>query len=371
MNFAFSEEQDQLREFVRSFLEDKSSEEAVREQMATEQGYDEAVWGQMAEQLGLQSLIIPEEYGGQGFGYVELIVVMEEMGRSLLPAPFFSTVVLAANTLIHSGDDDAKAAILPGIASGETIATVAFTEENGKWDESGITMTATASGDGYTLDGSKMYVLDGHVANEIIVAARTDAGVSLFHVSGDADGLTRTPLATMDQTRKQARLDFAGTPAKLIGEDGGGWAVLEQVLDLAAVALAAEQVGGAQMVLDMSVEYAKVRVQFGRPIGSFQAIKHKCADMLLEVESAKSAAYYAGWCASELNDELPSVASLAKAYCSEAYFHAAAENIQIHGGIGFTWEHPAHLYFKRAKSSELLFGDPTYHRELLAQRIGI
>ena len=371
MNFAFSEEQDQLREFVRSFLEDKSSEEAVREQMATEQGYDEAVWGQMAEQLGLQSLIIPEEYGGQGFGYVELIVVMEEMGRSLLPAPFFSTVVLAANTLIHSGDDDAKAAILPGIASGETIATLAFTEENGKWDESGITMTATASGDGYTLDGSKMYVLDGHVANEIIVAARTDAGVSLFHVSGDADGLTRTPLATMDQTRKQARLDFAGTPAKLLGEDGGGWAVLEQVLDLAAVALAAEQVGGAQMVLDMSVEYAKVRVQFGRPIGSFQAIKHKCADMLLEVESAKSAAYYAGWCASELNDELPSVASLAKAYCSEAYFHAAAENIQIHGGIGFTWEHPAHLYFKRAKSSELLFGDPTYHRELLAQRIGI
>ncbi len=371
MNFAFSEEQDQLREFVRSFLEDKSSEEAVREQMATEQGYDAAVWSQMAEQLGLQSLIIPEEHGGQGFGYVELIVVLEEMGRSLLCAPYFSSVVLAANTLIHSGDADAQAAVLPGIASGETIATMAFTEENGKWDESGITMTASGSGSDFTLDGSKMYVLDGHVANEIIVAARTDAGVSLFHVAGDASGLTRTALATMDQTRKQARLDFAGTPAKLIGEDGGGWAVLEKVLDLAAVALAAEQVGGAQMVLDMAVEYAKVRVQFGRPIGSFQAIKHKCADMLLEVESAKSAAYYAGWCASELNDELPSVASLAKAYCSEAYFHAAAENIQIHGGIGFTWEHPAHLYFKRAKSSELLFGDPTYHRELLAQRIGI
>ncbi len=371
MNFAFSEEQDQLREFVRSFLEDKSSEEAVREQMATEQGYDAAVWSQMAEQLGLQSLIIPEEHGGQGFGYVELIVVLEEMGRSLLCAPYFSSVVLAANTLIHSGDADAQAAVLPGIASGETIATLAFTEENGKWDESGITMTASGSGSDFTLDGSKMYVLDGHVANEIIVAARTDAGVSLFHVAGDASGLTRTALATMDQTRKQARLDFAGTPAKLIGEDGGGWAVLEKVLDLAAVALAAEQVGGAQMVLDMAVEYAKVRVQFGRPIGSFQAIKHKCADMLLEVESAKSAAYYAGWCASELNDELPSVASLAKAYCSEAYFHAAAENIQIHGGIGFTWEHPAHLYFKRAKSSELLFGDPTYHRELLAQRIGI
>jgi len=370
MNFAFSDEQEQLREFVRSFLDDKSSEAAVREQMATEQGYDEAVWGQMAEQMGLQALIIPEEFGGQGYGYVELIVVLEEMGRALLCAPYFSSVVLAANTLIHSGDDAAKGDLLPQIAGG-AIATLAFTEENGKWDESGITMQATAAGDGYTLDGTKMYVVDGHTADIILVAARTDNGVSLFHVSADADGLTRTALATMDQTRKQARLDFAGTPAALIGEEGKGWDVLSTVLDLAAVALAAEQVGGAQMCLDMAVEYAKVRVQFGRPIGSFQAIKHKCADMLLEVESAKSAAYYAGWCAAEMNDELPSTASLAKAYCSEAYFHAAAENIQIHGGIGFTWEHPAHLYFKRAKSSELLFGDPTYHRELLAQRIGI
>ena len=195
--------------------------------------------------------------------------------------------------------------------------------------------------------------------------------MSLFAVEGGASGLTRTALSTMDQTRKQAKVEFDNTPARLIGTDGAGWNVLSTVLDLAAVALAAEQVGGAQKCLDMAVEYAKVRVQFGRPIGSFQAIKHKCADMLLEVESAKSAAYYAGWCAAEMNEELPSVASLAKAYCSEAYFHAAAENIQIHGGIGFTWEHPAHLYFKRAKSSELLFGDPTYHRELLAQRIGI
>ncbi len=370
MNFAFSEEQEQLREFVRSFLEEKSSEEAVREQMATEEGYDEAVWKQMSEQMGLQALIIPEEYGGQGYGYVELIVVLEEMGRALLCAPYFSTVVLAANTLIHCDDEAARAELLPRIASGAK-ATLAFTEESGKWDESGITMQASASGEGYTLDGTKMYVLDGHTADIILVAARTGAGVSLFQVAPDAEGLTRTALSTMDQTRKQARLEFAGTPAKLIGTEGSGWPVLERVLDLAAVALAAEQVGGAQMCLDMSVEYAKVRVQFGRPIGSFQAIKHKCADMLLEVESAKSAAYYAGWCAAELNDELPSTASLAKAYCSEAYFHAAAENIQIHGGIGFTWEHPAHLYFKRAKSSELLFGDPTYHRELLAQRIGI
>ena len=371
MNFAFTEEQEELRKTVRSFLESKSPETAVREQMETEAGYDAAVWSQMGEQMGLQGLAIPEEFGGSGYGFVELGIVLEEMGRALLCAPYFSTVVLAANTLIHSGDDAAKAAYLPGIASGETIATVAFTEPSGKWDESGITLEASGSGSDFTLTGTKSFVLDGHTASLIIVAARTAAGVSLFAVEGDAAGLTRTALSTMDQTRKQAKLEFAGTPATLIGTEGEGWAVLSRVLDLAAVGLAAEQVGGAQKVLEMAVEYAKVRVQFGRPIGSFQAIKHKCADMLLEVESAKSAAYYAGWCASELNDELPSVASLAKSYCSEAYFHTTAENIQIHGGIGFTWEHPAHLYFKRAKSSELLFGDPTYHRELLAQRIGI
>ena len=371
MNFAFSEEQEQLREFVRSFLADKSAESAVREQMDTEHGYDEAVWNQMAEQMGLQALAIPEEYGGQGYGSIEQVVILEEMGRALLCAPYFSSCVLAANALLHSGDDAAKAAHLPGIAAGETRAALAFTEESGRWDEGGITMQASANGDGHTLTGTKSFVLDGHTANLILVAARTDAGVSLFSVDADAAGLTRTALSTMDQTRKQAKLDFADVPATLIGTDGGGWATMETVLDLAAVALAAEQVGGAQMCLDMAVEYAKVRVQFGRPIGSFQAIKHKCADMLLEVESAKSAAYYAGWCAAEMNDELPQVASLAKSYCSEAYFHAAAENIQIHGGIGFTWEHPAHLYFKRAKSSELLFGDPTYHREQLAQRIGI
>ena len=371
MNFAFTEEQEELRKTVRGFLDAKSPETAVREQMETEAGYDQAVWSQMGEQMGLQGLHIPEEYGGSGYSYVELGIVLEEMGRSLLCAPFFSTVVLAANTLIHCGDDAAKQAHLPGIASGETVATVAFTEPSGKWDEAGITMQATASGDGHTLSGTKMFVLDGHTAGLIIVAARTATGVSLFTVAGDAAGLTRTALATMDQTRKQAKLDFDNTPATLIGTDGDGWNVLNKVLDLVAIGLAAEQVGGAQKVLDMAVEYAKVRVQFGRPIGSFQAIKHKCADMLLEVESAKSAAYYGMWCASEMNDELASVASLAKAYCSEAYFHATAENIQIHGGIGFTWEHPAHLYFKRAKSSELLFGDPTYHRELLAQRIGI
>jgi alkylation response protein AidB-like acyl-CoA dehydrogenase len=371
VNFAFSEEQEELRRAVRRFLEDKSPESEVRRLMDTTDGYDPAVWKQMAEQLGLQGLIVPEDFGGSGYTYVELIVVLEEMGRALLCAPYFSSIALAANLLLVSGDDRAKADYLPGIAAGTTIATVALAEASGRWDEQGVTLEATRSGDGWVLNGEKMYVLDGHTADLDLVVARTPAGVSLFAVEKGAPGFTATPLATMDQTRKQARLTFENTPARLVGTDGAGWAAVSKMLDLAAVALAAEQVGGAQKVLEMAVEYAKVRVQFGRPIGSFQAIKHKCADMLLEVESAKSAAYYAGWAAAEDNDELPVVASLAKSYCSEAYFHATAENIQIHGGIGFTWEHPAHLYFKRAKSSELLFGDPTYHRELLAQRIGI
>jgi len=371
MNFAFSEEQEELRKMVRSFLESKSSEEAVREQMETANGVDPAVWAQMAEEMALPGIAIPEEFGGQGYTFIELGIVLEEMGRALLCAPFFASAVLAANTLLLSGDDAAKKAYLPGIASGATIAALATTEPSGRWDEAGITTEAKGSGSDFTLTGTKSFVIDGATANLIIVAARTAKGVSFFAVDGNASGLTRTALSTMDQTRKQAKLEFNNTPAKLIGTEGNGGAVFAQVMDLAAVALAAEQVGGAQKVLEMAVQYAKDRIQFGRPIGSFQAIKHKCADMLLEVESAKSAAYYGMWCAAEMNEELPSVASLAKAYCSEAYFHAAAENIQIHGGIGFTWEHPAHLYFKRAKSSELIFGDPTYHRELLAQRIGI
>src|ERR1700676_5182364 len=420
MNFAFSEEQDELRKSVRRFLDDKSPETEVRRLMETTDGYDPAVWNQMAEQLGLQSLTIPEEFGGSGFTYVELIVVLEEMGASLLCAPFFSTVALAANAVLTSGDQSAMEYLLPGIAAGETIGTLAFTEDSGRWDADGITLAATPSDDGWVLNGHKSFVIDGHTAeigetigtlaftedsgrwdadgitlaatpsddgwvlnghksfvidghtaDLVLVVGRSTAGLSLFGVKGDAEGLTKTPLATMDQTRKQARREIAGSPAWLIGSDGGAGPGLSKTLDLAAVALAAEQVGGAQRCLDSSVEYAKTRIQFGRPIGSFQAIKHKCADMLLEVESAKSAAYYAAWAAAEDNEELPVVASLGKAYCSDAYFHAAAENIQIHGGIGFTWEHPAHLYFKRAKSSEIFLGDPAYHRELLAQRLGI
>jgi len=373
MNLAFSDEQEELRRSVRRFLADKSPETEVRRLMETDTGYDPDVWAQMAEQMGLQSLAIPEEYGGAGFSFVELVVVLEEMGRALLCAPFFSGV-LAAAAVLASGDDQLKKEVLPGIASGELLATLALTEDSGRWDEAGVACVARPGDEGgWALDGHKTFVLDGLQAGVILVVARTAGsdGVSLFAVDGDASGLARAGMPTMDQTRKQARLAFSATPARLIGAEGKAWPIVSRALDRGAVALAAEQVGGAQRVLEMSVDYAKARVQFGRPIGSFQAIKHKCADMLLAVESAKSAAYYAAFAAAEDNAELPVMASLAKAFCSEAYFQAASDNIQIHGGIGFTWDHPAHLYFKRAKSSELILGDPAYHRELLAQRIGI
>ncbi len=371
MNFGFSDEQEELRKMVKRFLEEKSPESEVRRLMATAEGYDSAVWEQMAKELALQGLGIPEEFGGQGFGPVELYVVFEEMGAALFCSPYFSTVALAANAVLFVGTDADKAAYLPGIASGETIATVALTDDAGQWDLSKTSATATASGDGFVLNGVRNYVTDGNTASLIFVPAMTEKGLSLFAVRGDAHGVTREALATMDQTRKQSRIEFKDAPAALVGVEGEALAGLETTLQVAAAALAAEQVGGAQRVLNNSVEYAKTRVQFGRPIGSFQAIKHKCADMLLDVESAKSAAYYAAWAAQERNEELAIAASLAKSFCSEAYFHCAAENIQIHGGIGFTWEHHAHLYFKRAKSSELFLGDPAYHRELLAQRLGI
>ena len=371
MEFGFSEEQEELRRSVRRFLEDKSPISEVRRLMETTEGYDPAVWAQMASQLGLQGMAIPEDLGGLGFSYVELGLVLEEMGRALLCAPYFATVALAANALLTSGDEAAQKDYLPGIAAGETIATLALSEDSGSWDLADVACVASRDGDDWALTGHKMYVLDGAVADLILVAARADEGLSLFAVAADAPGLKRTALHTMDQTRKQARLEFDSAPARLIGSAGGAEDGLSKTLDLAVVALAAEEIGGAERVLEMSVEYAKTRIQFGRPIGSFQAIKHKCAEMLLEVESAKSASYYADWAAAEGSDELGVAACMAKAYCSEAYFHAAAENIQIHGGIGFTWEHDAHLYFKRAKSSEIYLGDPYYHREMLAQRIGI
>ncbi|WP_405622817.1 acyl-CoA dehydrogenase family protein [Streptomyces sp. NBC_00076] len=371
MDFALSDEQEELRRTVRAFLADTSPETEVRRLMETPEGFDRALWRRMGTELGLQGLAVPEEYGGAGCGPVEVGVVLEETGRALLCAPFLSSAVLATTTLLRCADEDARKRLLPGLASGELVATLALTEDSARWDAAGVSLTARESNGSWLLTGHKTFVLDGASADVVLTVARTDDGVGVFWVDGDAAGLSREPLPTMDPTRRQARLDYQDVPATRLRTHRGGWELVSEVLERAAVALAAEQVGVASRALDMAVEYAKVRHQFGRAIGSFQAVKHLLADVLLEVESARAAAHYASLATGSEDPELSAVASLAKAFCSDACLRATEQNIQVHGGIGFTWEHPAHLYLKRAKTSQLLFGDPAYHRELLAQRIGL
>jgi len=278
-----------------------------------------------------------------------------------------------------AGTDEQRGEYLPQIATGQLLATLASTEASGRWDAYGITASVRSDGSDYRISGAKRFVLDGHCADLFIVAARAEgsrgtSGLSLFAVPAGAPGVERRALSTIDQTRRLSAVGFddVRVPATaLLGEAGGAWPALSKILDLAAVALAAEQVGGAQRVLDLSVRHANERVQFGRPIGTFQAIKHTCADMMVAVESARSASYYAACVASEDSDELPVAASLAQVAASDAYFRCAADAIQIHGGVGFSWEYDVHLYFKRAKSTESFLGDPDYHRERVAQQIGL
>ncbi|MDA0665026.1 MAG: acyl-CoA/acyl-ACP dehydrogenase [Proteobacteria bacterium] len=373
MQFTFTEEQEEFRRYLRRFLDDKSPATEVRRLMETEDGYDPAVWRQLCTDLGLPAVQIPEAYGGQGFGFVELGIVLEEMGRGLLCAPYFASAVLASNAILNAGTAEQKRELLPPLAAGEVVATLALAEDGGRWDSAGITMTATPSGSGHTLDGVKSFVLDGHTAGLIVVAARRagtvgDEGLSLFSVNADAPGLHRRLLQSADATRKLARLEFIAVPATLLGEEGGAAAPLAKTLDQAAVCLASEMVGGAEQLRESALEYAQMRMQFGRPIASFQAIKHKSAELLLDVELAKSAAYYAAQAADDDADDLPAVASLAKACASDAYTQAAVATVQMHGGIGFTWDNDTHLWFKRAKSSEVFLGTPAYHRELMMQR---
>lgn len=373
MKFSFSNEQEQFRTMLRRFLSEKSPVSEVRRLMATEQGWERDAWRKLNSDLGLSAVHIPEAYGGQGFGFVELCIVMEEMGRALLCGPYFSSVVLAANAIMNAGTEDQKQTLLPGIAAGETVATLAFTEENGRWDSNGVTVTAKAQGDGHRLDGVKSFVLDGHTADLIVVLARKpgtsgDEGLSFFTVRGDAKGLERRLLKSVDTTRKLALLKFNSVEADLLGEAGAAAAPFARTLDQAAVCLANEMVGGADHLRQSALDYVSMRMQFGRPISGFQAIKHKCADMLVDVELAKAAAYYAAETAAEEAADLPAIASLAKACASDAFIQTAKETIQLHGGIGFTWDNDTHLWYKRAKSSEVFLGSPKYHRELLMQR---
>ena len=378
MDFGFSEEQEMLRKSARDFLAAESPMTYVRRMMEDDRGFTDAQWKQMAE-LGWMGLILPEQYGGAGGDFVDMVVVLEEMGRAVLPGPFFATVILGGVALLEGGSDGQKASFLPKIAAGDLRVTLAQLEPNARWDAEGIELQARKDGGGYRLAGTKLFVPDAHTADVIIVAGREPGskgaeGVTLFLVDAGASGVKATLLKTMDQTRKlcEVVLEDVRVPAdRVLGQPGAGWKLLDRVVDRGKVGLCAEMCGGAQKVLEMSVAYAKVREQFGRPIGSFQAIQHKCANMLVEVESSKSATYYAAWAVANDVAEAPLAAAMAKAYTSDAYRHTAGEGIQIHGGIGFTWEHDMHIYFKRAKSSEVTFGDATWNREIVAQLIGL
>lgn len=376
MDFGFSEEQEMLRQSARSLLEKECPSTVVRKLMAEDRGYDPALWKKMAE-LGWTGLVIPESHGGTGLSYVDLVVVLEEMGRVMLPSPFIWTV-LFGEAIKRAGSEAQKKALLPKLASGDLIGTLAYMEPSGLWDANGIAMVARRDGAGFLLEGEKLFINDGHVADCMLVAARTGGqgaeGVTLFAIDSKRAGVSSTMLKTMDQTRKLAAVSFQGVRASagdVVGEVDRGWPALAAVIDRGKVALAAEMVGGAEKVLETAVDYAKVRQQFGRPIGSFQAIQHKCANMLVDIESAKSAVYYAAWALGNEVGEGPLAAALAKAAASDAFRRTAADGIQVHGGIGFTWEHDMHLYFKRAKSSEFTFGDATFNREIVAQLIGL
>lgn len=357
-------EVDDLRSVVRDYLTVASPSETVRTLMATESGYDKVSWRQMAGELGLHGIAVPERWGGAGAGVAELAVVFEEMGRALLCSPFFATVALATQALLASGDDEAVERFVPAFIGGSTTATLILNSRLAAWDPSAVALRADRDGTGYRLRGEAPMVIDGHTADVILAPAVTDAGISLFAVGDGSDGLQRTPLAGLDRTRKIARVRFDSAQADLIGTEGGAANPLARTFDLALIALAAEQVGAAQRCLDMAVEYARNRIQFGRPIGSFQAVKHRCADMLVQVEGARSAQSHAADVAD--TDDLPTAASVAKMVCSEAFLQVALDNMRIHGGIGFTWEHDAHLFVRRAKVTQLIFGDPDYHAERLA-----
>jgi alkylation response protein AidB-like acyl-CoA dehydrogenase len=376
MDFAFSEEQEMLRRSARDFLAKECSSKVVRKLMESSDPYDKPLWQKVAA-LGWTALGIPEEYGGVGT-FLDLTVVLEEAGRALLPGPFLATMGLAVPALIEAGTEAQKKEVLGAIADGSARATLAFTEPSGKWDARSVTLTARPSGGGWQLDGVKLFVPDAEAADYMVVAARArgegEDGISLLLVKGRPQGMTVTPLKTLDMTRRWSEVRFDAVKldaGSLMGAAGKAWPQLKRALEWATAALCAEMIGGAQKVLETSTEYAKTRHQFGKPIGIYQAVSHKLADMLVLSESGRSATYYAAWAVDADAPDRSLAASMAKAYVSDAYRKIAGDGIQVHGGIGFTWEHDMHLYFKRAKSSEVTLGDATYHRELVAQSLDL
>jgi alkylation response protein AidB-like acyl-CoA dehydrogenase len=376
MNFAFSDEQEEFRATLRRFLEEKVPATELRRMCEAPEGFDRALWKQMAGELGLPGIHLSEAVGGQGFGFLELGIVLEEMGRALLPSPFLASAVLAAEAIRCVGSDAEQRALLPGIASGEEIATLAWVEPGAGWDPAAVALEARPDDACWRLDGAKQAVLSADAATRLVLAARLPgtqgaAGLTLLSVEAGAPGVRVVREEAIDLARRVGRVELDGVRARPLGPAGGAGPGLEKALRRAAIALSAEMVGGAARALDMAVAYTKQRVQFGRAVGSFQALKHMAADVLLELELARSASYWAWWVADQDGPELAEAAALAKSACAEAYLLAASTNLQLHGGIGFTWEADPQLHYRRARADAALLGEPGWHRAALARELGV
>ena len=374
MDLGLSETQQMLRSSAREFLEGECPDTYVRAMEEDERGYTPEMWRKLAEQ-GWLGLIFPERYGGVGMSFADLSILLEEMGAALLPGPFFPTVVLGGMAILEAGSEEQKRKFLPQISEGQLIFTLALTEPSASWAPSGVKTSATASGNEYAISGTKLFVPSAHVADYMVVAARTGPGerdITLFIVPRESNGVSQTLLRTIASDRQsEVVLDAATVPdSAILGEVDKGWDIVEKVLLWGAVGKCAEMVGGAQRVLDMTVEYVKQRVQFGRPIGSFQAIQHHCANMASDVEGSRFITYQAAW---RLAEGLPAEleVAVAKAWVSDAYRRICALGHQCHGAIGFTKEHNMQLYSRRAKTAELAFGDSDLHLETVAEAIGL
>ncbi|HEY7205738.1 MAG TPA: acyl-CoA dehydrogenase family protein [Methylomirabilota bacterium] len=369
MNFSFSEDQVLLRNSVRAALDEQCTPAHVRAMADDARGYSETLWSEMAK-LGWLGLPFAEEQGGAGLGLVELALVLEEMGRAAYPGPYFASVVLGGLGIQLGGSPAQKEKWLPAIASGQARASAALLEDALDWDPASTTATAAKAGDGWRLSGLKRFVPWAHVADVVLVPARAPEGLALFLVDPRASGVTLTPMVGIDLSNRwsEMRLDDVPVPADaLMGRASDAGGVLDPLLRRAAVGASAEMLGAARRCLDMSVGYVKVREQFGQLIGSFQAIRHRCAEMLMEVENCHSAVYYAAWALTAGAGDAPAAASICKSYVSEAARKVCGDAIQVHGGIGFTWEYDLHLYFKRAKALEPLYGDAAHHREQIVR----
>jgi alkylation response protein AidB-like acyl-CoA dehydrogenase len=372
VNFAWSEEQEEFRASVRRFVAERWPIAEVRRLAASERGYEPAVWKQLAGELGLTGLAVPETHGGQGFSWLELSIALDELGRELAGGPFFATACLSVRALQQVATVAEQAAHLPALASGETIATLAVLDAPGPAQPDAIRCRAERG----RLFGEKRFVIDAQNASLLLVAAREPGsggadGVALFAVDGGASGLRLEPAPGLDLTRRLAHVHLDGAPARRLGAPGSAWPALARTLAEGAIGLASEQVGAAARCLELAVAHARERHQFGRPIGSFQAVKHRAVDALTLLELARSAAWWGAWVASRGSEQLDEAAAVAHSIASEAFEKAAYECIHLHGGMGFTWEHDAHLYYRRARADRVLLGDPGAHRAELARSLGL